>query len=617
MTPPLMDRLRRAVADGRLRPFDFALADWCHRHGGGEPAAAAMALVSRATADGHTCLPLDPPPALPGEPPFWRGDDLQAALRKSPLVGGPDETRPLIHDRGALYLQRYHDYERRLADRLQAFMAAEPEAVDPTPLLPRGGLFDDTWSTPGEPQWQAVAAFTALRRRLAVISGGPGTGKTHTVVRLMRLLVERAVAADEPPPVIRLAAPTGKAAARMVESVRRGLEEMERSGGLPDGVADYLPREAATLHRLLGLPRHSIMPRYHRQRPLPADVVIVDEASMVDLPLMTKTAEAVPAHGRLILLGDRYQLASVESGSVLAELCRPAGLNAFSPAQREAAGPLLAGTPAPDEDNGPGNPRLVDHVVTLRTSHRFRPDSPIGWLAAAVNSGEIDRVAALAAEGAPGVTVRLVEGGLDAELRQLPTAMADAYAPLFATGDPEAALTALERVRLLTATRIGPAGSETLNRRITETLARRHGFDAERHWYPGRPVLITHNDYRAGLFNGDTGVCLAGEGGRLRVWFRHRDGPRALLPSALPAHETAYAMTVHKSQGSEFEAVTLVLPGHETPVLTRELIYTGLTRARERITIVAARGPLETALRTTTRRTSHLAARLMETDTPR
>ncbi len=614
MNPPLMDRLRQAVADDRLRPLDLALADWCLRHGSGEPVAAAMALVSRAAGDGHTCLPLDTPPALPGDSPLWSGDGLPAMLRESPLVGGPDdENRPLIYDRNALYLQRYHDYERRLAARLRELMAVEPAPVDFAPLIPGGPLFDAVWTGPGEPQWQAVAAFVALRRRLAVISGGPGTGKTYTVVRLMRLLMETAVAAGHPPPVIQLAAPTGKAAARMMESVRRGLAEMGESGGLPDRIAALLPREATTLHRLLGLTRHSIQPHHHRDRPLATDTVIVDEASMVDLPLMTKLAEAVPDHGRLILLGDRYQLASVESGSVLAELCRPAGVNAFSRPQREAAGALLAGY-APPPGAAPENRLLADHVVTLRTSHRFRPDSPIGRLAAAVNAGDMERLVEIADHGHTDVTVRLWDdaaaGGFEAALHTLPGELADAYHPLFEADRPEETLAALERTRLLTATRIGPTGSETLNRRITEHLARRHGLDPNHRWYHGRPVLITHNDYRAGLFNGDTGVCLRGADGRLRVWFASRDGLRALLPTALPEHETAYAMTVHKSQGSEFEAVTLLLPAHETPLLTRELIYTGLTRARERITILGARGPLEAALRKTTRRASKLAERL-------
>jgi exodeoxyribonuclease V alpha subunit len=595
----LLDSLNKAVRDERAQPLELALADWCLRHGGTEPVALAMALAWAAVAEGHSCLALpESSVGVAGDAPLCSAEEFEQALRQSPLVGAPGGSAPLILDGRRLYLQRYWAYEDRLAARLRALLARAPAVVDTHLLGPDGGLFDYGWVAHGEPNWQAVAAAVALRHRFAVISGGPGTGKTYTVLRLIRLLVEAALADGAPPPVIRLAAPTGKAAARMMESIRVGLE------ALPDGerLREHLPDKASTLHRLLGLRWGTVLPRYDRDRPLAADVVIVDEASMIDLPMMAKVADALPDHGRLILLGDRYQLASVESGSVLAELCSAAGINAFSLAQRTALAPLLPDTAAP-----PTSSPLADHVVTLQTSHRFHPQSSIGRLAAAVNAGDADGAIAVGQEGDAGVTLAL-GGGQD--LEALAAELADAYLPLFEAPTPEAAIAALDASRLLTATRVGPAGAVAMNQRIFEHLARRQGLDLQQRWYHGRPVIVLHNDYRVGLFNGDTGVCFAGEDGHLRVWFRTEAGLQTLLPNAVPAHATAYAMTVHKSQGSEFGAVWLLLPPADNPVLSRELVYTGVTRARQRVVVLGPEAVFRVAVERVIRRESGLGERL-------
>lgn len=595
----LTTHLKKATADQRIEPLELAVADWCTRHGGSEIVALAMSLTVRAVAEGHSCLVLPAEgPAIPGEPPLCNASELDQALRESPLVGEPGSSAPLILDGGRLYLQRYWSYEHRLAARLRALLARPPEHVETRLLEPQGGLFDYGWVSAGEPNWQAVAAAVALRHRFTVISGGPGTGKTYTVLRLIRLLVESAQADDMPPPVIRLAAPTGKAAARMMESIRAGL------GTLTDGAAleELLPEKASTLHRLLGLHWGTVLPRYDHDNPLAADVVIVDEASMIDLPLLAKLADALPDHGRLILLGDRYQLASVESGSVLAELCGAAGVNAFSPQQREALAPLAAGAPPAAAPSA-----LADHVVTLQTSHRFRPESPIGRLAAAVNAGDADAAIAVGRETDPAVQLSLDD---EPDLEALAVMLADAYLPLLDAQSPEATIDILDSVRLLTATRVGAAGAVAMNQRIFEHLARHRGLDLQQPWYHGRPVVVLRNDYRVGLFNGDTGVCLAGEDGHLRVWFRTETGLQMLLPAAMPAHESAYAMTVHKSQGSEFEAVWLLLPAADNPVLSRELVYTGITRARERVSLLAPEAVLRVAVERVIQRDSGLQARL-------
>lgn len=568
-------QLRDILDDAGLRPIDIALADWGWRHGGERTGALGLALTSHALGLGHTCLPLDAlADAIGPAARLVNAERFAAELKGNSLVAhvGDSAPRPLVVDGNRLYLQRYWAYEARLAQRLGELLAAPPDAVDTGRLGPDGGLFAYDWTAPGEINWQAVAAFAAQRHRFAVVSGGPGTGKTYTIVRLMLQAIEAALARSEAPPLFRLAAPTGKAAARMIASVRAGLDQLEPSAE----VRRHLPAEATTLHRLLRLRPDSTRPGYDREQPLPADCVIVDEASMIDLPLMAKLADAIPDSGRLILLGDRYQLASVESGAVLADLCAPAGINAFSAAQRTAAGPLLSSA-AGDEALAP----LSDHVVTLQTSHRFRADSAIGRLAAAINGGDAAGVVAILENGSDELCA-----GFDvsaARITALVDELADAYEPLHQAETPGTAIEALEAVRLLTATRVGPLGSAAMNARIAAALGARHGFDAEQPWHHARPVMITQNEPRAGLFNGDVGIIWDDEPGRVRAWFRTEDGVRAFHPSLLPAHETVYAMTIHKSQGSEFDTVYLLLPADQSPVLTRELLYTAVTRARGRL----------------------------------
>jgi len=331
-------------------------------------------------------------------------------------------------------------------------------------------------------------------------------------------------------------------------------------------------------------------------------VVIVDEASMVDLPMMAKLADAIRNDARLILLGDRYQLASVESGSVLAEICSNAGVNRFTAGQQAAAGALIA------QPMEPATHALADHVVTLQTSRRFNADSTIGRLAAAVNAGDVATAQVLLTAGHDDLHYHDASDAV--AISRLMDRLADDYAALNDASDPTLALAQLGRQCVLTAVRKGTAGSETINAGITERLARRFDFNPAMAWYHGRPVMVRRNDYRTGLYNGDVGVALCNESGQIRVWFEGDNGLRAFLPSALPAHDTVYAMTIHKSQGSEFDSVTLVLPEYDVPVLTRELFYTGLTRGRERLDIYASQQTLQQTIVRRVTRISGLATRL-------
>jgi len=430
---------------------------------------------------------------------------------------------------------------------------------------------------------------------LAVISGGPGTGKTHTVARMLALMQHSAAAG---PMRIGLAAPTGKAAARLGDAIG------EARGGLPvgDAVKAAIPDAATTLHRLIGL-QEGAGARHHRDNPLHLDVLVVDEASMVDLPLMYRVLDALPAAARLVLLGDRDQLASVEAGHVMGDLCRGRRGDAYGP-QTVARLARLTGVELPRSGGG-----FADQVVLLRRSYRFAAASGIGRLAAAVNRGDAPAAVAVLEDDGAG---EAAWPRLDAEARW--RWLADFAARHFsdlAAAAPGEALERLARARVLAALREGPWGVKEINRRLAAPLrgGRPRPDDP---WFPGRPVMVTRNDYDLGLYNGDLGITLAGEEG-LRVWFRQADGGlRALAPARLPAVETALALTVHKSQGSEFDAVCLVLPEQPSPVVSRELIYTGITRARRGFTLLAGGEALQRGIEQRVERTSGLRERLWE-----
>lgn len=614
--------------------IDRHFAKFIARFGAGDLPLVAASLLSRLIRAGHICLDLrNPPRTFENLPRDWpqQWPDLatwRSALQVSRAVGKPGDLTPLIlDDAGRLYFRRYWDYERSLA-------AALLTRVRNGSAPPSSPARNSAGSDP-----QELAVETAQSRQLTVISGGPGTGKTTTVVRILaRLLSEPGGESLR----IALAAPTGKAAARLAETVRSSSKSNGGSNRsaqwlehLPPAALARLPRSASTLHRLLGSREGSASFRHHARNPLAVDVLVIDEASMVALPLMAKTFDALPEKARVILLGDRDQLASVEPGAVLADIADAAGLS--------------------------GSP-LHDSLVMLTKNHRFKEDSSIRQASSAVAAGDVTKALealrntnARPADPAGDLGSSPVPAAGEPLERRLREPILKGYAVCLRERDPAEALRMFNRFRVLCALRRGPFGVEGLNRTIAGIL-REAGLIPESAMraagtlYPGMPVLIQRNDYGVGLFNGDLGIILpdpvetsgiesdvapspkvagtnpaerathkkpspsaaSGLTGNLPepqlwAWFADEEGGmRRISPARLPEHEPAFAMTVHKSQGSEFERVLLILPDCDSAVLTRELLYTGLTRARSHVELWANEDTLRACIARTAERTSGL-----------
>lgn len=611
----------------------------------------AAALAVRAPRHGHVCVDLlgldatallsddpdgsdDAPPALPHDRAGWL-----ARVADSPLTRHTDEgCTPLVLYGSRLYTDRLHGHEARLAHALLARFAETRPVADPT-LLRRGleALFPAP-AVRDRIDRQRLAAAMALLRGAIVISGGPGTGKTWTVRNLLTLLFAQSVAAGEPWPRVALAAPTGKAAARMAESVRAGLEaHAERAGpalggATPDDLMRFLTSlTPSTLHRLLGWQPHDPTRfRHNADRPLPYDVLVVDEASMVDLVLMSRLVDAVPTHARLVLLGDRHQLASVEAGSVLGDVCGEAdgGRIRLSGEAAHALG-QLAGIDVPPTMEAPGP---WDAVVFLTESRRFDAEGGIGRFAAAAIAGDVAGARAAAETPRGPIEPVTSTGPLDgAEVLKLPhdgrglpeaarRLVVRAWRPYLEAlradpRDPARHVEALERFgefRILCAHRRGPFGVSNIGHTAVELLRAEGLIDpSEGSWWLGRPVLVTRNDPAVRRFNGDIGLVVHDPRGQPVVAFLEDSGKVSWLPpSRMPECETVYAMTIHKSQGSEFATVLVVLPDRPSPVLTRELVYTGVTRARRRVVLVSSDEVLEQGILRRVERATGLGSRL-------
>jgi len=590
--------LEQAAARGQLRRIDLHVALFLEKLAGGDSPELllAAALASRAVGEGHICLPLDQvagKPVFAPEPlckapelSFWR-----ERLLAGGVVAGPDGRAPLVLDTDdRLYLARYFRCERMIGEdllrRSRGIAAMDEETA--AQLLAR--LFPAAQ----EIDWQQQAAAVAVLKQFVVISGGPGTGKTHTVARILALLQTLANGSLR----IGLAAPTGKAAARLRESIRTAGKT------LPPDLAAVVPDETRTLHRLLGFMPQAHAFRHNRDNPLDLDLLVLDEASMIDVPLMAALIEALPAAARLIMLGDRDQLTSVEAGSLFGDICAGREPGWSAPLCRRLRR-LTGRAPEP----GGGEESFADSVVLLRTSYRFAATSGIAALAGAVNSGSRKTLAGVTAGHFHDFTMHQVK---KENLRQwLIERIVPGFRDCFAAADPGTALAALSRFRILCCVREGGAGVTGVNRIAEQALRARGMITGNDPWYRGKPVMITSNHYGLQLFNGDTGILWPDDRDRLWAWFLHADGTlHPVAPARLPAHETAYAITVHKAQGSEFAEVLLVLPTQDSRVLCRELIYTGVTRARTRLALCGDRHLLDLAVERRVNRYSGLAPRL-------
>jgi len=533
----------------------------------------AAALVSAESGQGHICLDLasvsgrEIVPFLPSSTQLRVPETVAwiKALSFCNTVGKPGEYKPLIlDDSGRLYLYRSWNYERSVADSLISKATGIVETAD----LPLNLLEKFFQTVSGIEDKQRAAAVAALSGRLTVISGGPGTGKTSTVARILALLLEQGADRNLQ---ISLAAPTGKAASRLRQSILQSIQQLP----LDETMRAQMPHDVKTIHRLLGVVSGSSNFRYNKANPLACDVLVVDEVSMVDLPLMSKLLDALRHDCRVILLGDQDQLASVEAGAVLADICN-SGTERRLDSQSGAENTRLSGP-------------IAGAVVNLTKSYRFGDESGIGNLSRLVNTGAGD------------AAFEMLAGGLKPDLvwKPLPppqqfeaefsTAVKTGYGEYVAAATAERALEILDEFRIVSPYREGVYGVESLNRLVLLALGMRkpEGQTACNRM----PIMVSGNNYELGLFNGDTAVLMQNETDkRLMACFAEpASGIRHVSALRLPPFEPAFALTVHKSQGSEFDKVLLIIPEMDSEILTRELIYTAVTRAKKQVEIWCSR----------------------------
>jgi len=626
----LPEALRDLHGFGILSDLDIYLTEMLLRRFADNPpsdaALLACALANRVVADGHVCLDLRKvsPEWLvslaPGEPiktealtqqvnelcqqlMTMDADDL--IEQSAGIIGDSASQTPIVMEGGLLYLRRYWNYELYVAGRLKSMS-------EPTGAADLNAVSEERLTALHLDGRQRDAAVAAMSRKLTVISGGPGTGKTYVAARILHLLLNPVSSAGRKP-VVRMAAPTGKAAARLDESVRDALEQI--AGG--DRAASPVFEPACTIERLLGFKPNSPYFKYNQENPLPAGIVLVDEASMIDLPKMAKLLAALPEECRLVLLGDMHQLASVAPGSVMADICLSNSLH--------------------------------ESVVELTESRRFPVGSPVHRLGQAVNAASdassggaawqllenMNGVEYKGPDGKPATRIKrfAVEGHLANREGIVNSDMAAAvirgYRAFLAAESVKDAFNELAGFRILCALRRGPHGVNTVNGLVKDILSGKavkisdlpadlQGWKRLKpvgEFYDHRVVMITCNDYNMGLFNGDLGIVLPDESdsNKMVTWFEGRKDDESLRKfpcRLLPEHETAFCTTIHKSQGSEFGHVLVLLPAEQSPILTKELIYTAITRSKGNVDIWANQRVFEEAVARSVERSSGLLHQL-------
>lgn len=515
------------------------------------------------------------------------------------FVGHQGDYQPIILDGSYLYLHRHWHEEKQIINAL--LLRFGGHNIDHPTVRQRLDALFGKLSPDDAAYSQKLAAAMALTRRLAIITGGPGTGKTTTVTKILALLLEQ-----QPDLRISLTAPTGKAAARLVESI--GEQVLKLGNKINRDILDKLPREASTIHRLLGWQRQGFL--HNADNPLPCNCLLLDESSMVDLGLMASLLTALADDCRIILLGDRDQLSSVEAGSVLGDLTGHGRPLRLSPRRAEELRPLLDALPA-DLLNDQ-SPDIADHIVQLNHSYRFAKGGGIGKLAEAINTGNTEAVTAL--QSNTNEQLSWIEASGNQPGKRIIDWALDRYQDIFNAKNAKDALTIFESARILTARREGAWGEAAIRERL-ETRLKNEGRMSSRDNapYKGQPLIIRRNDQETGLFNGDTGIFWPDDEGAIMAWFPLKNNNADLVPFSihqLPQWQSAWALTVHRSQGSEYSDVLLILPPEESQVVTRELIYTGITRAVNHCTIVTQTTQFIKSIRNKIERRSGLSKRM-------
>jgi exodeoxyribonuclease V alpha subunit len=626
-TAPTLQELQSLLFDPELfSPLDkhFALFIGRLANNHSLSASLAAALVSRNTGAGNICLDLAEhagKPLLPSSRETSRDayvcpslpDWTEFLIQSGVVAQGEGDTPLVLDESNRLYLRRYWQYEKFISRFIQE--RATPFLQDLN--VPKLGkdlkkLYQKHPS--GKIDWQQVAAIAAATRSFSVISGGPGTGKTTTVAKILALLIGQN--SNNRQLRILLGAPTGKAASRLQQAITA-------AGLLQSGSS---PLQAATLHRMLGYIPNSPYFRHNAENPLAADIVVIDEASMIDLPLLAKLMLAVPASARLILLGDRHQLASVQPGSVLGDICRSEIMPNFSSEFCELIAELNSCSIVPSSPSGTKtvSPSLQDSFVELVQNYRFSPESGIAKLSMAVREGDGDGALDIILKAEDGsITWSEIPAPADFEKKLQSSPNISRFASMQQNLEPDSCFNHLDSFRILCALRSGPFGMERVNTLLEQQLVPQFHSDIRgditaqfkgmKTFLPYRPVMVTENDYNLQLFNGDVGLILPDPENQqsVRAFFKGEDGIlRGLAPALLPGHETVFALTVHKSQGSEFNRVLLILPDRDSPLLTRELLYTAITRSREKVEIWGRKSIFVSAVKRRIKRTSGLAEAL-------
>jgi exodeoxyribonuclease V alpha subunit len=568
-------------------------------------------MLSHKLTEGNICIPVDEVKVNLGSSPYDSvipTSDLAKYKKLVTLHTAGDAPFVLHNDR--LYFQRYFKYETSIIEKLKSLIAAEANVVSDriTQLESQADLiktlttnYDINGLTVKEQvDWQLVAVLQALLNNFTIITGGPGTGKTTTLAKLLIVLY-----ALDPEAKVALAAPTGKASMRMFESLKSST--LPFSAETKAKIDNLKP---STIHSLLGYKKESVNFKHNAKKPLPYQWVVVDEASMIDVPMFSKLLEALGDNCRIILLGDKDQLASVEAGSLLGDLCQTLpSLNMFSSKSAQWINQFIT-EPARNiqpEFIGGNTQLLSSHIIELKYSHRFNSQGAIGKVSKAVIEGDLTKLKSLI--GAP--TASNVTFDFEYKEEVL-SKFVEGYEAYINEPDIAAALKKLNQLRVLVAVRESNRGMKAINKFIELHLRKKGLLKPDGDFYENRPIMVTRNMYDLELFNGDTGILRKDASGNIKAYFEDvKGGVKSVLPAYLTYSETVFAMTIHKSQGSEFNKVLVVLPeGTSNALLTRELLYTGITRAKDHITIQGKEDTIDYAVGACVKRISGITGRI-------